>query len=150
MATESLRGDLHIFQLSVGVRIPRIYLERNRCGGRHQLVENSQALAFQGGCKETHPGHVTARPVQACNKSEAKWIAAVCKHDWNACRGSLGRERTLDASSSDDNGHLLFHKFGSKHRQFFVSTFGPAMYNRNILILIETTFPNPLPKPAQP
>src|SRR5262245_38391659 len=93
-------------------------------------MQQFQPLGPQRTADEDHPGEVDARPVEAGNQSVSDRVAAGHEHDRYVRRLSLGGERPDGVG--DDHSSLEADQISQKSRQPIISSFGPALLDRDV------------------
>jgi hypothetical protein len=77
--------------------------------------------------------------VQAFHQSKLDWVAGGFKHNWNSGPGGFGRKRRRCTARRDD-GDLSVNKIGREARKPVNMTFGPVIFDRDVLTVDVTGF----------
>jgi hypothetical protein len=80
-----------------------------------------------------HAGGVATRTAEARHKTQSDRIATAREDDRNRCCCRLGCDRRSTAASCHDHGDLTADQIGGKARQSVVLTFGPPVFDRDVL-----------------
>jgi len=89
-----------------------------------------------------YPGDVIARTIEAFHQAKSDWVACGFEHDRNHGPGVLGSQRPRGRRRRDD-GDLPVDEIRCEARQPVEMTFGPAVFDADVLTFNVTSFLQP-------
>src|SRR5262249_55601629 len=82
---------------------------------------------------------VIARTIEAFHQAKSDWVTRGFEHDWNRGPGVLGNQRPRGRGRRDD-GDLTVDEIRCEARQPVEMTFGPAVFDSDVLAVTVTCF----------
>jgi hypothetical protein len=95
---------------------------------------------------EVHPGEIAVGPAQAGDISCRDRVVRRYEHDRNLGRRGLGRPGRWCPSRRGQHGQAATNQIGGQFRQPVVTTFRPAIFDRDVAPLDVAGFAQALPK----
>ena len=109
---------------------------------RQKLAEHRQALRHELGSDTSHAREIAAWTSEAHNKAGGDRIAGD-HDDRNGARSVLGGHDRLVAESHDDI-HFRIDEFAGEAREFPRTSFGKAVFHRDLLAFGISELPHPV------
>src|SRR5262249_33511921 len=103
-------------------------------GGRNYLAGQPKPLRAEHIYQQGDAGNITTRPVITCDQAQFDGVLATGENDRDGCRGRLRCERSRGTTSTN-HCDLSAHEFARERRQSIHSTFCPAVFNADIVVL---------------
>jgi hypothetical protein len=146
LLTNRSRCGRYVSNVNFGSRTAGVHQHSDTRDCGCEFAQKRKSLHFQLGGKETHPGHVATRLVEACHQAEPHWIIAVSEDDRNRCRRGFGSQSGPVAATRDDQCHLLANQLSGHRWQLVILAFGKAIFDPHILTIIVSSFAKTITK----
>jgi hypothetical protein len=139
-------GLLHLSYLSIRIRIVRVHEHGHLLHVWDQFMQKSQPLCLQAARQLVDARYVAARSPDAGYQTNLDRIV-VADEDHRNHRGCvLGCECRHRAAAGGDHRHPTTNQLSRKGRQSLIATFRQAVFDREILALHVTRFPQTAPE----
>src|SRR5215831_6484859 len=97
-------------------------------------MQQLKSLCCETRIEIAHPGEIASRSGETGHQAGRDRIDAADEYDGDRRRCSLGRNRRREVCRSDDR-YLAVDEFRGKLRQSFIAALGPAVFDRDVLVL---------------